>query len=142
LWLSAALRRTRRAGIACLFTDWRQLPTTTDALQAGGWVWRGIAVWDKLNARPQAGRFKAQAEYIAWGTNGGHNPDKKTAAYLPGVFQVLAPDISDREHTTQKPVKLLEEIVKIAASGETVLDPFMGSGTTGVACAHLGRRFI
>ena len=45
LWLSECLRIVRPGGIACLFTDWRQLPTTTDALQAGGWVWRGIAAW-------------------------------------------------------------------------------------------------
>lgn len=40
LWLSEALRATRPGGICAHFADWRQLPTTTDALQAGGWVWR------------------------------------------------------------------------------------------------------
>lgn len=43
-------------------------------------------------------------------------------------------------HPTQKPVGLMQWIV--SATVGTVLDPFMGSGTTGVACANLGRRFI
>jgi site-specific DNA-methyltransferase (adenine-specific) len=89
-----------------------------------------------------AGRFTAQAEYIIWGTSGGHNPDKKTAIYLPGVFQIPVPPMTEREHSTQKPTQLLEEIVKVAPFGETVLDPFMGSGTTGVACINLGRKFV
>jgi DNA modification methylase len=43
-------------------------------------------------------------------------------------------------HPTQKPVALLSEFLKVG--GDTILDPFMGSGTTGVACAKLGRKFI
>lgn len=43
-------------------------------------------------------------------------------------------------HPTQKPVALMEWL--LGAGGETVLDPFMGSGTTGVACVKLGRKFI
>ena len=45
------------------------------------------------------------------------------------------------EHPTQKPLGLMEWIVGIVR-GELVLDPFMGSGTTGVACMNLGRKFI
>jgi len=43
-------------------------------------------------------------------------------------------------HPTQKPVELMSELLKVG--GETILDPFMGSGTTGVACMNLGRKFI
>ena len=47
------------------------------------------------------------------------------------------------KHPTQKPLKLLLDwVAKFTDEGETVLDPFMGSGTTGVACIKLGRRFI
>jgi adenine-specific DNA-methyltransferase len=47
------------------------------------------------------------------------------------------------EHPTQKPEALMLHIVKVSSRpAGTVLDPFMGSGTTGVACANLGRRFI
>jgi site-specific DNA-methyltransferase (adenine-specific) len=46
-------------------------------------------------------------------------------------------------HPTQKPEKLLEELIeKYSDSGTTVLDCFMGSGTTGVACVNTGRNFI
>ena len=43
-------------------------------------------------------------------------------------------------HPSQKPVALIEQLVRV--SDGAVLDPFMGSGTTGVACANLGRKFI
>lgn len=142
LWLSEAIRATKDSGVCCLFTDWRQLPTTTDSIQAGGWVWRGIAVWDKINARPVPGRFRSQAEYVVFGTNGGHNVDKKTASYLPGVFSISAPPTSERQHTTQKPVELMDKLVHIVSAGETVCDPFMGSGTTGVSAVNTGRPFV
>ena len=48
-----------------------------------------------------------------------------------------------RFHTCQKPVKLLERLIRVSCpEGGTVLDPFMGSGSTGVACINLGRKFI
>lgn len=47
------------------------------------------------------------------------------------------------EHPTQKPVKLLEQLIKLVSNeNNTILDPFMGSGTTGVACINLNRNFI
>lgn len=53
------------------------------------------------------------------------------------------PAPSQRDHPTQKPVPLMEQLVEIASpNGVTFLDPFMGSGTTGVACMNLGRSFI
>lgn len=48
----------------------------------------------------------------------------------------------DKEHPTQKPVELMEWCLTFLPKAETILDPFMGSGTTGVACMNLGRSFI
>ena len=48
---------------------------------------------------------------------------------------------TNRQHPTQKPIRLMERVITLF-HGETILDPFMGSGTTGVACANLGRKFI
>ena len=47
------------------------------------------------------------------------------------------------QHPTQKPVPLMEHLVKSCSNeGDTVIDPFMGSGSTGIACVSTGRRFI
>jgi DNA modification methylase len=47
-----------------------------------------------------------------------------------------------KEHPTQKPVEVMEWCLGFLPDARTILDPFMGSGTTGVACAKLGRSFI
>ena len=87
--------------------------------------------------------------------NGQHMflPGAETAYYgkLPGawfgghcissVWHGAAPQ--DREHPTQKPLPLMEwAVVNTVRPGGCCVDPFMGSGTTGVACVKLGRRFI
>jgi site-specific DNA-methyltransferase (adenine-specific) len=62
--------------------------------------------------------------------------------FAPRIFRYRAVGIDGgKEHPTQKPVSLMEWCLGFA-SGNVVLDPFMGSGTTGVACANLGRKFI
>jgi site-specific DNA-methyltransferase (adenine-specific) len=139
LWLSASMRILKPGAIIGLFTDWRQLPVTTAGLQAGGFVWRGIVPWFKPGARPTQGRFSNTCEYLVWGTNG---PRTLEGSAFPGFFDFKTPRGDDRVHITQKPTELMEALVNIVPSGGVVLDPFMGSGTTGVACANLGRRFI
>lgn len=57
LWLGESRRIVSPGGIAALFCDWRQLPTVTDALQSGGYVWRGVVPWWKPNGRPTQGRW-------------------------------------------------------------------------------------
>ena len=47
-----------------------------------------------------------------------------------------------KEHPTQKPTAIMEWCLGFVPNAQTILNPFMGSGTTGVACARLGRRFI
>jgi len=49
---------------------------------------------------------------------------------------------NERQHPTQKPVGVMEWCLGFVPNARTILDPFMGSGTTGVACARLGRKFI
>ena len=57
-WLYDVRKACKIGAPICLFIDWRQYPSITDALQWAGWIWRGTAVWDKGNSRPQKGRFR------------------------------------------------------------------------------------
>ena len=138
LWLSECLRLCKGGGICGLFTDWRQLPETTDALQAGGWIYRGIVPWHKPGARPQQGRFRNACEYLVWGTNG---PRPLTGATFPGLYSASV-RADDKHHLTGKPTALMRELVQIVPPGGLVLDPFAGSFTTAVACAQEGRRCV
>lgn len=141
LWLAQCWRIARVGAPICVFTDWRQLPITTDALQAGGWIWRGIAPWDKTrSARPQKGRFTAQAEFVVWGSKG-PMPLDRGVGVLPGVFTHGVRQ-GDKFHLTGKPTPLMEEVVRITEPGGTILDPFAGSGTTLVAALRQGYNAV
>lgn len=141
LWLSEALRVARDGAPIVTFTDWRQLPTTTDALQAGGWVWRGIVPWDKTEgARPDQGWFRNQCEYAVWGTKGG-KPEREGGECLPGIIRLYGKP-SEKVHIAGKPVGMLRQLLRVVPPGGTVLDPFMGGGSTGMACMEEGFRFI
>lgn len=64
---------------------------------------------------------------------------------VPNWWSGLSPNRLNQSdgHPSQKPVPLMEILVRcLSGAGEVVLDPFMGSGTTGVACINLGRSFI
>ena len=140
VWLGECLRLVRPERAAVLFTDWRQLPTTTDALQLGGWSWRGIAPWIKPDARPQMGRFGAAAEYAVWGTAGA-SADSPDIGCLKGYHVARAPRGDERVHVTQKPVEVMAWLLGIVPGDGRVLDPFAGSGSTGVAAIASGRAF-
>ena len=64
--------------------------------------------------------------------------DEGSVLYCPPVQSMAK---NGRMHPNEKPVELLQRLIR-KTPGDTVLDPFMGSGTTGVACARLGRKFI
>lgn len=135
LWMSLCFERLTEGGLMIVFSDWRQLPVTTDAMQAAGVTWRGIAVWDKTGgARPYKGGFRSQAEYIVWGSKGALKGER----YSPGVFRVN-PLAGGKLHQVGKPLPLMDDLV--AACGPRILDPFMGSGTTGAAAINQGKKF-
>lgn len=137
LWMAAAKQASiSGAPIAC-FIDWRQLPTLSDAIQAGGWTWRGVAVWSKKFGRPTPGRFSNACEYVVWGSNG---PMPERDAYPPGVFECSPP--TDRQHIAQKPEAVMKWVLSIVEKGAIVCDPFMGSGTTLRAAMDSGCQAI
>lgn len=142
LWLSECLRLAEPGAPACLFTDWRQLPVTVAALQAGGWIWRGIVPWNKGDgSRPQMGRFKSgQCEFVVWGS-AGPMPPREDVGVLPGWFE--CPSLASEKYSIAgKPLEVMREIVRICRPGGTVLDPFAGGGTTLVASVLEGRKAI
>jgi len=102
----------------------------TDLLpQANHWI-----VWDKI------GNIKFDNPFsdceLAW-----TNIDKKSVKKYTIIQQGFISKEKDRYHPTQKPVELFENIVK-DYENKLVLDPFLGSGTTAVACQNLKRNFI
>lgn len=142
LWADQCLRVLKTGGYFLTFTDWRQLPLMTDVVQVAGVCWRGVVAWDKgLGARaPHKGYFRHQCEYVVWGSKG---PVPKAAHDGPYAGCIHAPVIQrDKFHLTGKPTALMRELVRPVVPGGLILDPFAGSGSTGVAALASGRRFI
>jgi len=104
--------------------------------------------WVKTNPRPSIPRriFRNDTESCMWGTTGGaptyfgatDQRDALSVDHLP-----ICGGKERTSHPTQKPLKLMMRYVRIGCpTGGVILDPFMGSGTTGVACVQTGRSFI
>lgn len=109
-WMTDLLRAARgkciEGAVLCVFSDWRQLPSLTDAVQRAGWWWRGVAVWDKRMSRPQRGWFRQQAEFVAWASNG-KLPVDRGVEVLPGVLSYTQLLTNARHHQTEKPLELM-----------------------------------
>lgn len=137
IWVSEAMRVCKSGAPFAAFTDWRQISATIDAVQAGGAVFRGVFVWDKTEgARPVLGRPRNQCEFAVWGSFG--------AMPLggPAIPGCVTQSVGEKFHRTGKPVKVMRELVRMIPAGGIVLDPFCGSGSTGVAAIAEGRRFV
>lgn len=125
-------------GSLLCFIDWRQYPMLVGALESVNFRVQMMLVWDKESIALGNG-FRNQHELIVHAANGTPNVyDRAT----PNVLRVRRISSSDL-HPTEKPVALMEKLIGVVAPvGGTVLDPLMGSGTTGVACVQTGRNFI
>ena len=99
LWLAECWRVARDGSPLLMFSDWRQLPAMTDAVQAAGWT------------------------------------------CLPGLYAHTV-DHKKKNHLTSKPVELLRELMEVVPEGGTVLDPFIGGGSTAEAARGTGRTCI
>ncbi|MFG1873407.1 DNA-methyltransferase [Sphaerisporangium sp. NPDC049003] len=141
LILIECLRVSRTGASALVFCDWRQLPATSDALQAAGWTWRGVIPWRKPISRPQRDGFRRECEYVLWGSNG--QPHRHAEPiYLPGMVEGSQPRGHERQHITQKPVEVLRQLIRVCPPEGTVLDPFAGAGSAGVAARLEARRYL
>ena len=101
----------------------------TDLLPVGGhWL-----VWDKKNTMPTFSDCE-----LAW-----TNIKRKSVKLLTYEYNGLLGKREPRVHPTQKPVEVMQWCIqRLPKESESILDPYMGSGSTGVACAKLGRKFI
>lgn len=132
------------AGWAILFCLAEGVRAWRDDLQTAGAKYDTCLAWVKPDAMP---RFNGQGAargfecaVTAWCGSGYRSWN---GGGMRGVFTHCVNKNRDGFHPTEKPVPLMMDLVELFTQvGQVVLDPFMGSGTTGVACAQLGRRFI
>ena len=137
-WLPVVARALRPNAHAYIFSNDRNLPAAQAAAEAAGLEFHRLLIWDKRAALPNKW-YQQTCEFVLFMRKGKAfmiaDPSSKS---LQSIFQR-----DESDHPTEKPAELCELYVSNSARrGETVLDPFMGSGTTGVACARLGRKFI
>jgi site-specific DNA-methyltransferase (adenine-specific) len=164
-WLSEAQRLLRPNGTLAVSGTYHSIFQCGFALQNLGFRILNDLIWFKPNAAPNlAGRnFAAAHETIIWASK--NNKSKHVFNYqdmklneFPGdqlknsgkqmrsVWSIPATPAREKnhgKHPTQKPLALLERFILAATQeGDRVLDPFMGSGTTGIAALKAGRKFI
>lgn len=98
--------------------------------------WRA---WDKLAGLAEYDSF-SDVEF-AW--RNGRGKDRIFSHLWKGICQASEKGGERREHPTQKPVQLMQWCIQdLPAEVQTICDPYMGSGTTGVAAVRLGKRFV
>ena len=148
LWLADCYRLAKPGAFVAVFSDWRQLSTTIDAVQCGGFVFRGIVPWCKTNPRRAMGRLWQEAEFVAWGSKGAMSMDRDASSGPGRLVGDPLPSFSlegsprEREHMTEKPPGVMADLDRQCVRGGVILDPFAGSGATGVSATPEGRRFI
>lgn len=126
-------------GSLLVFCDWRMWANLAPAVESGGLRLQNMVVWDKGGAGMGTG-FKPTHELVIHLCNG---PGRFHDLCGSNVLRFGRVRGADKDHPTQKPVDLLQSMVRVAAPrGGLVVDPFCGSGSTGVACLREGRRFL
>lgn len=135
----ASLAVCKESASMLCFADWRMVPSIAPAIESSGWRYQNLVVWNKGAVGLGAG-FRAQHEMVIHLTAG--SPEYHDLG-TSNVITVPRESREEREHQTQKPVDLMRRLIRVVAPrGGLVLDPFAGSGTTGVAALSEGRRVI
>jgi DNA modification methylase len=142
-WLREAWRITRPGGALLCFCRWDTQDVFKMAAEAACWRVRSQVIWDR--DVPGQGDCKAQfapQHEVVWFAVKGRG------FAFPGgrprsVIRCRYVRPSGRVHPTEKPVPLMEQLVRaVTRPADLVVDPFAGSGSTGVACVNLGRAFL
>lgn len=156
-WLSACRNVLKDSGTIWVSGTYHNIFSVASCLVELGFKVLNIIVWQKSDAKPTLSRnyFNFTTEYIVWARKNGkvtHYFNCDLMEQINGGTRMSdvwhIPFISSWEmklgqHPTQKPLRLLYRIILSSTrEGETILDPFAGSCTTGIAANLLGRKFI
>lgn len=139
-WLPEVYRVLKNKSHCYIFCNDKNIQDLLNEATKCGFKESNILVWIKNNATPNRYYMK-NLEFVLFLYKGNAKPinnfGSKCAVEVKNIVGKA------KLHITQKPVELLEMYIRnSSAENETVLDPFMGSGSTGVACINTGRKFI
>jgi len=142
IWLMRAVGQGVRdllpdGGSILAFIDWRQWPNLVGAFETCNYRIQGMVVWDKGSIGMGNG-FRRQHELVCHASKGVPN------VYNKSVGDVLRHGREEpKDHPSPKPVPLMERLISVVSDeGMTILDPFMGSGSTLRAAKDCGRKAI
>lgn len=137
------LKRTLRpSSCVMIFTRWDVQQKFIDAMEQAGLHVKSVLIWDKqIHGMGDLKRaYASRYESILFHSEDNFSFNGKRPQDLISVRRILPQNMM---HPNEKPVELLETLInQCTRGGGTVLDPFMGSGSTGVAAANTGRSFI
>ena len=149
-WLTLLDRIVKKNGSVVIFNSWRNVADIADVLDASGFETKDLIRWVKDNPMPRNRdrRYVADFEQAVWAVKkrGKWTFNRLNDTYdRPLIMSGLTPksEKSFGNHPTQKPIAVMTELLmRHSNPGDVVLDPFMGSGSTGVACVNTNRDFI
>lgn len=140
--VAAQMARVARRWIL-VFCQAEAVAAWRDSLVAAGAVYKRSCVWVKPDGMPQLTGDRPAMGYESIVAAHAPGKSKWNGGGQHGVFVVNKNDSDRSGHPTQKPDALMSKLVRLFTdTGETVCDPFAGSGTTGLAALRLGRNFI
>ena len=137
-WMQPCWSMISNNGSMWICGNWRGLPVHMMALDSIGAPLTSVVVWDKewIGVGPMNG-LRQRYELVFHSAKG----EGVKSRSIPDIWPEKWASQRPSGHESEKPIGLMRRCVE-AGGGETILDPFMGSGTTGVACANLGCKFI
>jgi len=143
-YITEAFRVTKNGGSFVVFNDWKNLGDISKEAERVGFETKDMLRLEKTNPMPRNRdrRYITDFECAIWFTKpkAKWTFNRQDPAYQRPKF---VKSIDKGFHPTQKSLSLMEDLLKIHSNeNDTVLDCFMGSGTTGVACKKLNRNFI
>ena len=139
-FLKESERVLKQNGSMIIFCSYHLLKTY---LNYEGMKLQQIIHWYKRNSMPSLAKvYGFNIEYMLWFTRPNYIFNKK----FSGKNIIISNVLQGRErtiHPTQKPLSIIRKLLKVHSNeNDLILDPFMGSGTTAVACKQLNRNFI